>query len=107
MPPPEARRKVSMWPLAQLLLEDDEDEATMNPSRCRTAVGKVRRSWIQGGIELYRRKRRPARRSSRSETARRSFRSETIRANLRSDERLIARMEEGDDRWLHVWGPAP
>ncbi len=68
----------------------------MNPSRCRIlAVGKVRRSWIQQGIELYR-KRLPGLEiiEIRDSTPRKE--AESIRANLRSDERLIALMEEGD-----------
>jgi len=68
----------------------------LNPSRCRIlAVGKVRRSWIQQGIELYR-KRLPGLEiiEIRDSTPRKE--AESIRANLRSDERLIALMEEGD-----------
>ncbi len=69
----------------------------MNPSRCRIlAVGKVRRSWIQEGIELYR-KRLPGLEIIEIRDSTPQKEAETIRANLRSDERLIALMEEGDD----------
>ena len=68
----------------------------MNPSRCRIlAVGKVRRSWIQDGIELYRKRLRgleiiEIRDSTPDKEA------ESIRASLRPNEHLIALMEEGD-----------
>ena len=69
----------------------------MNPSRCRIlAVGKVRRSWIQEGIELYR-KRLPGLEIIEIRDSTPQKEAETIRANLRSDEQLIALMEDGDD----------
>ena len=69
----------------------------MNPSRCRIlAVGKVRRSWIQEGIELYR-KRLPGLEIIEIRDSTPQKEAESIRANLRSDEQLIALMEEGDD----------
>ena len=69
----------------------------MNLSRCRIlAVGKVRRSWIQEGIELYR-KRLPGLEIIEIRDSTPHKEEESIRANLRSDERLIALMEEGDD----------
>ena len=68
----------------------------MNPSRCRIlAVGKVRRSWIQDGIELYR-KRLPGLEIIEIRDSTPDKEAESIRANLRSDEHLIALMEEGD-----------
>ena len=69
----------------------------MNPSRCRIlAVGKVRRSWIQEGIDLYR-KRLPGLEIIEIRDSTPQKEAESIRANLRSDEQLIALMEEGDD----------
>ena len=69
----------------------------MNPSRCRIlAVGKVRRSWIKEGIELYR-KRLPGLEIIEIRDSTPQKEAESIRANLRSDEQLIAMMEEGDD----------
>ena len=68
----------------------------MNPSRCRIlAVGKVRRSWIQGGIELYR-KRLPGLEIIEIRDSTPDKEAESIRASLRPDEHLIALMEEGD-----------
>ena len=68
----------------------------MNPSRCRIlAVGKVRRSWIQGGIELYR-KRLPGLEIIEIRDSTPDKEAESIRASLRPNEHLIALMEEGD-----------
>ena len=68
----------------------------MNPSRCRIlAVGKVRRSWIQDGIELYRR-RLPGLEIIEIRDSTPDKEAESIRASLRADEHLIALMEEGD-----------
>lgn len=68
----------------------------MNPSRCRIlAVGKVRRSWIQDGIELYR-KRLPGLEIIEIRDSTPDKEAESIRASLRADEHLIALMEEGD-----------
>ena len=68
----------------------------MNPSRCRIlAVGKVRRSWIQGGIELYR-KRLPGLEIIEIRDSTPDKEAEFIRASLRPNEHLIALMEEGD-----------
>lgn len=68
----------------------------MNPSRCRIlAVGKVRRSWIQEGIELYR-KRLPGLEIIEIRDSTPDKEAESIRASLRADEHLIALMEEGD-----------
>ena len=68
----------------------------MNPSRCRIlAVGKVRRSWIQDGIELYS-KRLPGLEIIEIRDSTPDKEAESIRASLRADEHLIALMEEGD-----------
>ena len=68
----------------------------MNLSRCRIlAVGKVRRSWIQGGIELYR-KRLPGLEIIEIRDSTPDKEAESIRASLRPNEHLIALMEEGD-----------
>ena len=68
----------------------------MNPSRCRIlAVGKVRRSWIQDGIELYR-KRLPGLEIIEIRDSTPDKEAESIRASPRPNEHLIALMEEGD-----------
>ena len=68
----------------------------MNPSRCRIlAVGKVRRSWIQDGIELYR-KRLPGLEIIEIRDSTPDKEAESIRSSLRPNEHLIALMEEGD-----------
>ena len=68
----------------------------MNPSRCRIlAVGKVRRSWIRDGIELYS-KRLPGLEIIEIRDSTPDKEAESIRASLRADEHLIALMEEGD-----------
>jgi 23S rRNA (pseudouridine1915-N3)-methyltransferase len=68
----------------------------LNPSRCRIlAVGKVRRSWIQDGIELYR-KRLPGLEIIEIRDSTPDKEAESIRASLRPNEHLIALMEEGD-----------
>ena len=68
----------------------------MNPSRCRIlAVGKVRRSWIQDGIELYR-KRLPGLEFIEIRDSTPDKEAESIRASLRPNEHVIALMEEGD-----------
>ena len=79
----------------------------MNPSRCRIlAVGKVRRSWIQDGIELYR-KRLPGLEIIEIRDSTPDKEAESIRASLRPNEHLIALMEEGDACWVHPLRPAP
>ncbi|CAE07563.1 23S rRNA (pseudouridine(1915)-N(3))-methyltransferase RlmH [Parasynechococcus marenigrum] len=68
----------------------------MNPSRCRIlAVGKVRRSWIQDGIELYR-KRLPGLEIIEIRDSTPDKEADSIRASLRPNEHVIALMEEGD-----------
>ena len=68
----------------------------MNPARCRIlAVGKVRRSWIQDGIDLYL-KRLPGLTISELRDSTPEKEADAIRAALRPDETLIALMEQGD-----------
>ena len=68
----------------------------MNVNRCRVlAVGKVRRGWIQEGIDLYR-KRLPGLEIVELRDSTPQKEADAIQAALRSDERLIALMEEGD-----------
>lgn len=68
----------------------------MNANRCRVlAVGKVRRGWIQEGIDLYR-KRLPGLEIVELRDSTPQKEADAIQAALRSDERLIALMEEGD-----------
>ena len=68
----------------------------MNANRCRVlAVGKVRRGWIQEGINLYR-KRLPGLEIVELRDSTPQKEADAIQAALRSDERLIALMEEGD-----------
>ena len=67
----------------------------MNAGRCRIlAVGKVRRSWIQEGIDLYR-KRLPGLEIVEIRDSTPAKEAEAIRASLRPDDHLIALMEEG------------
>ena len=67
----------------------------MNANRCRVlAVGKVRRGWIQEGIDLYR-KRLPGLDIIELRDSTPQKEADAIQAALRSDERLIALMEEG------------
>ena len=68
----------------------------MNVNRCRVlAVGKVRRGWIQEGIDLYR-KRLPGLDIIELRDSTPQKEADAIQAALRTDERLIALMEEGD-----------
>ena len=68
----------------------------MNVNRCRVlAVGKVRRGWIQEGIDLYR-KRLPGLEIVELRDSTPQKEADAIQSALRSDERLIALMEEGD-----------
>ena len=67
----------------------------MNAGRCRIlAVGKVRRGWIQEGIDLYR-KRLPGLEIIEIRDSTPAKEAEAIRASLRPDDHLIALMEEG------------
>ena len=68
----------------------------MNVNRCRVlAVGKVRRGWIQEGIDLYR-KRLPGLEVIELRDSTPQKEADAIQAALRSDEHLIALMEEGE-----------
>ena len=68
----------------------------MNVNRCRVlAVGKIRRGWIQEGIDLYR-KRLPGLEVIELRDSTPQKEADAIQAALRSDEHLIALMEEGD-----------
>ena len=65
----------------------------MNAGRCRIlAVGKVRRGWIQEGIDLYR-KRLPGLEIIEIRDSTPAKEAEAIRASLRPDDHLIALME--------------
>ena len=68
----------------------------MNPSRLRIlAVGKVRRGWIQDGIDLYR-KRLPGLSIVELRDGTPEKEAEAIRAVWRPDERLVVLMEQGE-----------
>ena len=68
----------------------------MNFNRCRVlAVGKVRRGWIQEGIDLYR-KRLPGLEIVELRDSTPQKEADAIQSALRPGERLIALMEEGD-----------
>ena len=68
----------------------------MNPSRLRIlAVGKVRRGWIQDGIDLYR-KRLPGLSIVELRDGTPEKEAEAIRAAWRPDERLVVLMEQGE-----------
>lgn len=68
----------------------------MNPSRCRIiAIGKVRKSWVQDGIELYR-KRLPGLTIVELRDSNPEKEAESIRQTLRSDEWPVMLMEQGE-----------
>ena len=68
----------------------------MNCNRCRVlAVGKVRRGWIQEGIDLYR-KRLPGLEIVELRDSTPQKEADAIQSALRPGEHLIALMEEGD-----------
>ena len=68
----------------------------MNPSRCRIiAIGKVRKSWVQDGIELYR-KRLPGLKIVELRDSNPEKEAESIRQTLRSDEWPVMLMEQGE-----------
>ena len=68
----------------------------MNTSRLRIlAVGKVRRGWIQDGIDLYC-KRLPGLRIVQLRDGTHEKEDEAIRAAWRPDERLVVLMEQGE-----------
>ena len=68
----------------------------MNPARIRIlAVGKVRRGWIQEGIELYR-KRLPGLNIVELRDSTPAKEAESIQSALKPGEQLIALMEQGE-----------
>ncbi len=68
----------------------------MNPSRCRIiAIGKVRKTWVQEGIELYR-KRLPGLTIVELRDSNPEKEADSIRQTLRSDERPVMLMEQGE-----------
>ena len=68
----------------------------MNPSRCRIiAIGKVRKTWVQEGIELYR-KRLPGLTIIELRDGNPEKEAESIRQTLRSDEWPVMLMEQGE-----------
>jgi len=68
----------------------------LNPSRCRIiAVGKVRKGWVQEGVELYL-KRLPGLTVVELKDSSREKEAEAIRAALRSDELPVMLMEQGE-----------
>ena len=68
----------------------------MNPSRCRIiAIGKVRKTWVQEGIELYR-KRLPGLKIVELRDGNPDKEAESIRQTLRSDEWPVMLMEQGE-----------
>ena len=68
----------------------------MNPSRCRIiAIGKVRKTWVQEGIELYR-KRLPGLTIVELRDSNPDKEAELICQTLRSDEWPVMLMEQGE-----------
>ena len=68
----------------------------MNPSRCRIiAIGKVRKTWVQEGIELYR-KRLPGLKIVELRDGNPEKEAESIRQTLRSDGWPVMLMEQGE-----------
>jgi len=68
----------------------------LNPSRLRIlAIGKVRRGWIQDGIDLYC-KRLPGLSIVELRDGTPEKEAEAIRAARRADERLVVLMEQGE-----------
>tara|TARA_Y100000589_G_scaffold285375_1_gene284837 strand:- start:1615 stop:2049 length:435 start_codon:yes stop_codon:yes gene_type:complete len=67
----------------------------MNISRCRIiAVGKVRKRWVQEGVELYL-KRLPGLGITELRDSTRDKEAEAIRQSLRADEMPVMLMEQG------------
>lgn len=67
----------------------------INPSRIRIlAVGKVRKGWVQEGVELYRR-RLPGLAITELKDSTMAKEAEAIRSALQLDERLVVLTEEG------------
>jgi 23S rRNA (pseudouridine1915-N3)-methyltransferase len=68
----------------------------LNPSRIRViAVGKVRKRWIQDGLDVYL-KRLPGLVVSELKDSNPQREAETILAELRAEERLVVLGEEGE-----------
>ena len=68
----------------------------MNPSRCRIiAIGKVRKTWVQEGIEIYL-KRLPGLTIVELRDGNPEKEAESIRQTLRSDEWPVMLMEQGE-----------
>ena len=68
----------------------------MNPSRCRIiAIGKVRKTWVQEGIELYR-KRLPGLTIVELRDSNPEKEADSIRQTLRGDEWPVMLMEQGE-----------
>jgi 23S rRNA (pseudouridine1915-N3)-methyltransferase len=68
----------------------------MNPSRCRIiTIGKVRKTWVQEGIELYL-KRLPGLKIVELRDGNPEKEAESIRQTLRSDEWPVMLMEQGE-----------
>ncbi len=68
----------------------------LNPSRWRIiATGKIRKPWIQGGLNLYK-KRLPSLSIAEIKTTNLQKESEDILSLLKKDELLIALSEEGE-----------
>ena len=68
----------------------------MNPSRCRIiTIGKVRKAWVQEGIELYL-KRLPGLKIVELRDGNPEKEAESIRQTLRSDEWPVMLMEQGE-----------
>ena len=68
----------------------------MNPARCRIiAIGKVRKAWVQEGIELYL-KRLPGLTIVELRDGNPEKEAESIRQTLRSDEWPVMLMEQGE-----------
>ena len=68
----------------------------LNPSRYRIlAIGKIRKRWIQEGIDLYL-KRLPGMTITELKDSSHKKEAEAIRAQLKNNETLITLMEEGE-----------
>ena len=77
----------------------------MNPSRLRIlAVGKVRRGWIQDGIDLYC-KRLPGLSIVQLRDGTPEKEAEAIRAAWRPEERLVVLMEQVEQLRFQIMSP--
>ena len=67
-----------------------------NPSRCRIiAIGKIRKPWIQNGLNLYK-KRLPSLSITEIKSTYLNKESDDILSSIKKDELLIALSEEGE-----------